>query len=67
MSRRRVLALDVVLVLPLALLLQLSCYAHKNAQTPKDESCTVSGVVIEKCPAASVIAPTFRLGSSTLF
>ena len=41
-----------VLVLPLALLLALSAYGQKNAKPPKEESCSVSGIVIKMADSA---------------
>ena len=41
-----------VLVLPLASLLALSAYAQKNLKPPKEESCSVSGIVIKMADSA---------------
>ena len=41
-----------VLVLPLALLLGLSAYAQKNSKPPKEESCSVSGLVMKMADSA---------------
>ena len=41
-----------VLVLPLALLLATSAYAQKNSKPPKEESCSVSGIVIKMADSA---------------
>jgi Carboxypeptidase regulatory-like domain len=41
-----------VLVLPLALLLALSTSAQKNSKPPKEESCSVSGIVIKMADSA---------------
>jgi hypothetical protein len=41
-----------VLVLPLALLLGLSAYAQKNSKPPKEESCSVSGIVMKMADSA---------------
>jgi len=41
-----------VLVLPLALLLTVSAYAQKNSKPPKEESCSVSGIVIKMVDSA---------------
>jgi protocatechuate 3,4-dioxygenase beta subunit len=50
MSRLRVLALG--LVLPLALPLQFSCYAQKTTKPPKEETCSVSGIVMKMADSA---------------
>jgi Carboxypeptidase regulatory-like domain len=42
----------LVLILPLALLLALSAYAQKNSKTPKEESCSVSGIVVKMADSA---------------
>jgi Carboxypeptidase regulatory-like domain len=41
-----------VLVLPLALLSALSAYAQKNSNPPKEETCSVSGMVIKMADSA---------------
>ena len=41
-----------VLILPLALLLALSAYAQKNSKPPKEETCSVSGIVIKMADSA---------------
>jgi protocatechuate 3,4-dioxygenase beta subunit len=41
-----------VLFLPLTLLLALSAYAQKNAKPAKEESCSVSGIVIKMADSA---------------
>jgi len=41
-----------VLLLPLALLLALSAYAQKNSKPPKEESCSISGIVIKMVDSA---------------
>jgi len=41
-----------VLVLLLALLLTVSAYAQKNSKSPKEESCSVSGIVIKMADSA---------------
>src|ERR1700686_5428431 len=41
-----------VLVLPLALLLGLSAHAQKDSKTPKEESCSVSGIVMKMADSA---------------
>jgi protocatechuate 3,4-dioxygenase beta subunit len=41
-----------VLVLPLALLLAISAYAQKNSKPPKEETCSVSGIVIKMADSA---------------
>ena len=40
------------LVFPLALLLALSAYAQKNSKPPKEESCSVSGIVMKMADSA---------------
>jgi protocatechuate 3,4-dioxygenase beta subunit len=41
-----------VLVLPLPLLMALSAYAQKNTKPPKEESCSVAGIVIKMADSA---------------
>jgi Carboxypeptidase regulatory-like domain len=41
-----------VLILPLALLSALSAYAQKNSKPPKEETCSVSGIVIKMADSA---------------
>jgi protocatechuate 3,4-dioxygenase beta subunit len=41
-----------VLVVPLALFLALCTYAQKNSKLPKEESCSVSGIVIKMADSA---------------
>jgi protocatechuate 3,4-dioxygenase beta subunit len=41
-----------VLVLPLALLLAISVYAQKNSKPPKEDTCSVSGMVIKMADSA---------------
>ena len=41
-----------VLLLPWALLLALSAYAQKNSKPPKEESCSISGIVIKMVDSA---------------
>jgi protocatechuate 3,4-dioxygenase beta subunit len=41
-----------VLVLPLALLLALSAYAQKDSKPPKEEGCSVSGIVMKMADSA---------------
>jgi Carboxypeptidase regulatory-like domain len=41
-----------VLVLPLALLLALSSYAQKNSKPPKEDTCSVSGIVMKMADSA---------------
>src|ERR1700681_2340260 len=41
-----------VLVLPLVLLLALSAYAQKNSKPPKEETCSISGIVIKMADSA---------------
>jgi Carboxypeptidase regulatory-like domain len=48
----RLRALALVLILPLALLSALSAYAQKNSKTPKEESCSVSGIVVKMADSA---------------
>src|ERR1700675_2077897 len=48
----RLRALALVLILPLALLSELSAYAQKNSKTPKEESCSVSGIVVKMADSA---------------
>jgi len=40
------------LVLPLTLLMALSAYAQKNTKPPKEESCSVSGMVMKMAGSA---------------
>ncbi|HTG26714.1 MAG TPA: hypothetical protein VK818_00695 [Methylomirabilota bacterium] len=41
-----------VLVLPLVFLLALSTCAQKNSKPPKEETCSVSGIVIKMADSA---------------
>jgi len=41
-----------VLILPPALLMALSAYAQKNSKPPKEETCSVSGIVIKMADSA---------------
>src|ERR1700732_4069433 len=52
-----------VLVLPLALLLAFSAYAQRNSKPPKEESCSVSGIVIKMADSAPLRKAHLRLTS----
>jgi Carboxypeptidase regulatory-like domain len=48
----RLRALALVLILPLALLSALSAYAQKNSKPPKEDNCSVSGIVVKMADSA---------------
>src|ERR1700733_4865981 len=48
----RLRVFTVLLILPLALLLALSAYAQKSSKPSKEESCSVSGIVVKMADSA---------------